>query len=611
MLVWVCVVFSGPSFGLTEAPDREPIVDGRYVHNVGQIWHHVTNWSMIGSAPTVPTSFSDAPSAMWPAGSGDEYLWAAGIWVGGQVLEESLVSTGGFSPEFLPTEAEADSIYPTFSGDTGGARYPWANPDDDGDGLEDEDIPNGLDDDGDGLVDEDFAAIGDQHFFCSYSDFEAALQEYQPDHNPLNLAITQQSMQWSDPEFNEFVGYDFTITNKGVVAIENVYLGMFSDFDIGSRGNPASAGDDHAGFVSEQVQLADGTPFSLNISYMYDGATSGALDGYVGWVLLGHPTDSLGVQAPQQVGVRNFQRYSGNAAYGQGGDPTNDFERYETLSGDDWDSDTLPGMSNDYRTLMSSGPFVSLEPGASMSYQVALVVGDGFEGMVANAIGAVEVFRGVDYDRDEDPSNGAEFTVHWINPNNAPVAAHAGHVLARVVPEGVELIIESNVAQGSGLKLVRQADVQDAGNSWTSDQWETLDARGSDFRYRVLDQDQVGFPRVYELVFEASGASQTLDEASLQMPAVQLLKLSASPNPFNPKVNLRLSVPESEKALVQVFDIKGRLVTTLWDGPFAQREETLSWQGTNDHGQAMASGVYEVRLITAEGAVNKRVTLLR
>ncbi len=34
-------------------------------------------------------------------------------------------------------------------------------------------------------------------------------------------------------------------------------------------------------------------------------------------------------------------------------------------------------------------------------------------------------------------------------------------------------------------------------------------------------------------------------------------------------------------------------------------------EGTDAHGRAMASGVYEVRLITEEGAVNKRVTLLR
>nr|MEE4266930.1 FlgD immunoglobulin-like domain containing protein [Candidatus Krumholzibacteria bacterium] len=518
---------AGMAWSRVDNADKEVVVDGRYVHNVGELWHHVTNWGMLGSAPSVPTTFFDSPSAMWPGGSGDEYLWAAGLWVGGTVLGERLVSTGAWATEFLPTEAAVDSIYRTLIGAPGGARYPWANADDDGDGLEDEEILNGLDDDGDGLVDEDFAALADQHFVCGYTDYEPAIMENHPDHTPLNVKIVQQSMQWSDSVADDFVGYDFTITNMGVTPINDLYVGMFSDNDIGPRGVSSVANDDYAGFASTLVHRPDGSWVPVHMSYMYDGAASNPLPGYVGWVLCGHNTDPAGVTAPAEVGIRSFQRFSGSAAFDQGGDPTNDDERYQLLSRDEWDGNSLPGQQADYRTLISSGPFAELAPGASLSYQVALVLGGSYEEMLANAAEAVVTYRGLTYDRDGDPANGEEFTVHWLREDEAPVS------------------------------------LEDPGE----------------------DEEEI--------------------------PAIQHVRLSASPNPFNPQVELRIELPAVDHALLQVFDLRGRLVDTVWDGSYAGGTRTLTWQARDLQGQALPSGVYQVRLIADGHVLHKRITLLR
>jgi hypothetical protein len=521
------LLLAGPALSRVDTPDKEAVVDGRYVHNVGELWHHVTNWGMLGSAPSVPTTFFDSPSAMWPGGSGNEYLWAAGLWVGGTVLGERLVSTGAWATEFLPTEAVADSIYRTLIGAPGGARYPWANADDDGDGLEDEEILNGLDDDGDGLVDEDFAALADQHFVCGYTDYEPAIMENHPDHTPLNVKIVQQSMQWSDTEADDFVGYDFTITNMGVVAIQDLYLGMFSDNDIGPRGVSSVASDDYAGFASTLVHRPDGSWVPVNVGYMYDGADSNPLPGYVGWVLCGHPTDPAGVTAPAEVGIRSFQKFSGNTAFEQGGDPTNDDERYQLLSRDEWDENTLPGRQADYRTLISSGPFAELAPGESISYQVALVLGGSFEEMLTNAAEAVVTYQGISYDRDGDPANGEEFTVHWLREDEAPVSV----------------------------------------------------------------EDPLEEPE--------------------DLPIISHVRLSASPNPFNPQVALSMELPAVDQALLQVFDLRGRLVDTVWDGAYPGGSRTLTWQARDLQGQTLPSGVYQVRLIADGHVVHKRITLLR
>lgn len=81
-----------------------------------------------------------------------------------------------------------------------------------------------------------------------------------------------------------------------------------------------------------------------------------------------------------------------------------------------------------------------------------------------------------------------------------------------------------------------------------------------------------------------------------QQPSVQAVFHGAVPNPFNPATNLHFSLPFSSQLNVIVYDIAGRLVRTLATEVFPQGENSLSWNGTNATGQAMASGTYFVRL---------------
>jgi len=50
-----------------------------------------------------------------------------------------------------------------------------------------------------------------------------------------------------------------------------------------------------------------------------------------------------------------------------------------------------------------------------------------------------------------------------------------------------------------------------------------------------------------------------------------------------------------------VHDLGGRLVRTLWDGALAAGRHSLVWDGVDARGAAAASGVYLVRLSTADG----------
>ncbi len=392
------------------------VVDGSYVMNAGNLHIHLSNWGgLIGSYPGSRFPFSEQPSAQWPAGSGDEYLFAAGLWVGGVLLGERLVSTGQYQTEMRPLPNPEDTMYeaigtklvrPPGNDIASGRRFPEPNPNDDEDvdefGREriDEETLNGYDDDGDGLIDEDFAQIGNQMVVMTLYDNTRTAQEIFPDHTPLNIRVVQEAYAWENDQVNDFVGFEYTITNVGVTDITNIYIGLFADADVANRSNPAGYRDDLVGSFSGAVRASDGTFVPVEVGYMYDAPEEGdKLSGYMGVAFLGHATDPAGVRAPRTVGLRTFRHFSGQAPFDQGGDPTNDLERYETLSSGARDGNAPVGKEDDYRFIVAAGPFSRLRPDENLTFQVAIVLGEGLEGMLRNCAEAMLTFYGAYFDR--------------------------------------------------------------------------------------------------------------------------------------------------------------------------------------------------------------------
>jgi hypothetical protein len=71
------------------------------------------------------------------------------------------------------------------------------------------------------------------------------------------------------------------------------------------------------------------------------------------------------------------------------------------------------------------------------------------------------------------------------------------------------------------------------------------------------------------------------------------------PNPFNPSTTLRYDVPSKAKVTIQVFDLAGRLVKTLVDEEKSAGSYQISWDGKDELGRAVASGVYFARMKAA------------
>jgi hypothetical protein len=83
----------------------------------------------------------------------------------------------------------------------------------------------------------------------------------------------------------------------------------------------------------------------------------------------------------------------------------------------------------------------------------------------------------------------------------------------------------------------------------------------------------------------------------------------ARPNPFRDRTTIGFVLPSPLRAELRLLDVAGRVVRTVDLGPLAAGPHAFDWDGTDDEGRPVASGLYFLRL--RAGAVERTTTLLR
>jgi hypothetical protein len=106
------------------------------------------------------------------------------------------------------------------------------------------------------------------------------------------------------------------------------------------------------------------------------------------------------------------------------------------------------------------------------------------------------------------------------------------------------------------------------------------------------------------LDFTAVLAAGAVSRASLELSP-------PAPNPFGAATRIRFALPAAGRAALRVFDVHGRLVRTLADGPFAAGRHDLEWNGRDDAGHPAPAGVFFVRLESEPGRAVVRVARTR
>ncbi|MBN1997512.1 PKD domain-containing protein [candidate division KSB1 bacterium] len=83
------------------------------------------------------------------------------------------------------------------------------------------------------------------------------------------------------------------------------------------------------------------------------------------------------------------------------------------------------------------------------------------------------------------------------------------------------------------------------------------------------------------------------------------------PNPFNGSTTIAYQVPKTVPVFLGVFDIRGHLVTVLHQGQQAPGSYKLLWNGTDDTGQNVASGIYMIQLLAGGFQANQKLIYLK
>jgi hypothetical protein len=94
-------------------------------------------------------------------------------------------------------------------------------------------------------------------------------------------------------------------------------------------------------------------------------------------------------------------------------------------------------------------------------------------------------------------------------------------------------------------------------------------------------------------------------------PAVPALLLRAYPNPFHPSVRVSFVLPSRAHVQADVYDAAGRFVVTLATEAFSSGEHALEWNGRDQAGRALPSGVYFLRVSALASVETVKLVLLR
>ncbi len=138
------------------------------------------------------------------------------------------------------------------------------------------------------------------------------------------------------------------------------------------------------------------------------------------------------------------------------------------------------------------------------------------------------------------------------------------------------------------------------------------------FSFDLIRDDRPGdnggiMDRVHHLHDVITFLQNTVDAPTGTKPVEHRNTLTQNyPNPFNPSTSIEFTVRTRTRVSLKVYDVSGGLVRTLLEGDRVAGEvHRVSWDGRNDAGEAVSSGVYFYRLVASDFAQTKKMVLLK
>jgi hypothetical protein len=112
-----------------------------------------------------------------------------------------------------------------------------------------------------------------------------------------------------------------------------------------------------------------------------------------------------------------------------------------------------------------------------------------------------------------------------------------------------------------------------------------------------------GFKIVYGKTNSVDGPTTGLASSYMLSPNV--------PNPFASTTEINYFAPRNGAVKLEIFNVHGALVTTLVDGMVGAGNHTITWDGTDAKGKAVASGSYTARLTAGNSVLTRTMILMK
>ena len=553
------------------------------VHDVGRVRQVVTNTGALSAVNDDVVPYPGLINCEFPAGTSEEHIADAGIWIGAVVGGDSLVSVteGEGSPkEFFPSSAPWDTIWEVHKGDTVQIPY-WPN----------------------------YVGLSDQDFVCRYSDYGPVSLRV-PNHVPMYLDIIQTSHAWGVAPLDEVIVVNYYIIPTRI-PLDTLYLTSWLNSNVGNPFSGESAFLDDESFFRQDRMIAMGIDLP--------GGDDGNAYSPVG--------DKVFPPAPHRLGPLRltYQWYNGR----QQGLPSRDDERFgQMTSGVIMQDQQSTGDGT--KAQVSFGPY-RLQVGDTLRFVRVIVLGEGLNGVYRNA-DYVEILMQKNF-RVPSPPPSPPLRVEALNHQvRLRWDARSGDVNPELYRdpyradsstrpfEGYRVYKSTRSRSGPWTLLAEFDDSTDAVGSNTGLAYEFTDVgllNNLDYFYTVTSFSKpdtvIGFP--------SQESGRNINATRIvpgPKPPQSVGAVAVVPNPYRGDIQYYSFDPPWERAAgsrsrwmeqdrrvqfinlpercsVMIYTLAGDLVNTIHhEDPSKGYED---WNLTSSVGQAIASGIY---LFTAE-----------
>jgi hypothetical protein len=103
----------------------------------------------------------------------------------------------------------------------------------------------------------------------------------------------------------------------------------------------------------------------------------------------------------------------------------------------------------------------------------------------------------------------------------------------------------------------------------------------------------------------------TVGSVGVEDGALTTVSLTAGPSPFRDVTRIQCTLARAGRAHLEILDLHGRRIVTLASGEVAAGAHPFTWNGSDETGARVASGLYFVRLMSGDRTLTRRLVLAR